>query len=159
MLYFLIIFLIHTIVPEVFKTSIVFPLYKSGDINLVGNYRGISLQNTLYKVFMSILQFRLQLWVNNNIINETQAGFRRGYSTIDNYYILNSLIEISKYRNKELFIFFIDFKAAFDSINWNALFYKLKRIGISHNFVHLLHSIYSLLQEPCLDKAWFDGGI
>ncbi|HLX54571.1 MAG TPA: reverse transcriptase family protein, partial [Aquella sp.] len=46
-------------------------------------------------------------------------------------------------RKKKLFCFFIDFKAAFDSIPWDALFYKLYRLGFSDKIVKLLSGLYS----------------
>lgn len=61
--------------------------YKNkGNINDVNSYRGITLPSCLGKLFTSVLNERLNNYVNAiQIINEAQAGFRSGYSTIDNY--------------------------------------------------------------------------
>jgi len=133
------------LVPKSFLESLIVPLYKTGagdQLNL-SNYRGICLQNIIYKIFANLILLRLQSWVDeNNFINESQAGFRKGYSTIDNIYILNSLIDYSVTMNKPLYAFFIDYKAAFDSISWEALFYKLNSYNIPSKLIRLLKCIY-----------------
>ena len=45
--------------PESFNRSITLPLYKKGDINLVTNYRGLSLQDTIYKIFTGLVLNRI----------------------------------------------------------------------------------------------------
>jgi len=48
---------------------------------------------------MKILSTRLTIWANaNGAIDETQAGFRAGYSTTDNMFNLNAVIQ--KYTSK-----------------------------------------------------------
>ena len=50
------------------------------------------------------------------LINSCQAGFRKGYSTVDNLFVIQSLIDILKSSKRKLFCAFIDFKQAFDTI-------------------------------------------
>lgn len=58
----------------------------------VNNYRGISFINVIAKLFAGILLNRLEKWVSQNgVLNENQASFRKGYSTIDNIFNLISL--------------------------------------------------------------------
>ena len=73
-------------------------------------------------------------------MKETQAGFRPGYSTVDHLFTLESLIQIAFKRQTKLFCFFVDYKAAYDSVNWQALFYKLFKYGFSANFIRLLEN-------------------
>jgi len=54
-----------------------------------------------------------------------------------------SLIEIAKSKSEKLFAFFIDFKAAFDSVNWQALYYKLSSAGVSTKFIFSFSNIYN----------------
>ncbi|XP_018376755.1 PREDICTED: golgin subfamily A member 6-like protein 22 [Trachymyrmex cornetzi] len=75
-------------IPEDWKKSIIVPLYKRGDTEKVRNYRGISLLCTAYKWYAEILRTKLEKEVKrNNVIPETQTGFRKGRSTMDNTYI------------------------------------------------------------------------
>lgn len=41
-----------------------------------------------------------------------------------------------------MYCFFVDFKAAFDKIDRNALFYKLSMMGISKKFLNVLKKMY-----------------
>ena len=71
-----------------------------GSVNDPNNYRAISPVDTICKIFVSILNTRLSSWRNkNDIIEESQAGFRKGYSTSDNIFTLMTLIQ--KYLSKQ----------------------------------------------------------
>jgi len=110
-------------VPALFQTATIFPLFKQGDINDPSNYRGISFQNALAKVFTFIIHARLASWVeDNSILSDFQAGFRKGFSTVDNIFCLNSIAKHYLSKKKKLYALFVDFKAAFDSILRQALF-------------------------------------
>lgn len=61
-------------------------LYKKGDKNDVGNYRGISLLNVFGKICTKVLNWRLLSYVELNMFYEEQAGYCSGYSTIDNIF-------------------------------------------------------------------------
>ena len=58
------------------------------------NFRGISLISSISKIFTNVLTIRLQTWAeSNNVIDESQAGFRKQYSTIDYIFSLQALIQ------------------------------------------------------------------
>ena len=132
--------------PATWAKSIIIPLFKGkGSFHIPANYRGISLLPCVSKVFTRILNSRLTSWLNSkNVIVEEQAGFRQHYSTIDNCFILETLIE-SRLRKKgqKLYACFIDFRKAFDFVPRSALWYKLYKIGIQGKFLRLLISMYS----------------
>ena len=69
----------------------IIPLYKGkGDIKKAGNYRGITLLSCLGKLFTSMLNRRLTKFLEqNNVLHENQAGFRKGYGTVDHILYLN----------------------------------------------------------------------
>ena len=82
------------IVPESLGYSIVCPILKKGSKADPNDFRGVSLINSLCKIFTSILTNRLNEGTEkHNVINECQAGFRSKYSTIDNVFTLQSLVE------------------------------------------------------------------
>lgn len=82
--------------PERLVGTIV-PLYKNkGDAQDVNNYRGITLLSCMGKLFTSTLNERLNEYSNTKfIINETQAGFRHEYSTLDHIFLLKCIIYCS----------------------------------------------------------------
>ena len=68
------------------------------------NYRPITIISCLGKLFTSILNERLTKFsVEVNLICENQAGFRKGYSTIDNVFVLHTLIDMFKQLKKKFF--------------------------------------------------------
>jgi len=131
-------------VDESFNSVLLCPVYKKGDRSDVNNYRGISFGNTIGKLFASVMNERLKKWVDaNDRLNEFQAGFRKGYSTIDNVFSLIGMVNIKWNEGcKRVYCFFVDFKAAFDRVNRSALFYKLSMCGISSKFLNVIKSMY-----------------
>jgi hypothetical protein len=78
--------------PEDWTKAVIVPLFKKGDPNIVDNYRGISLLCIMSKIFTSILNSRLYTWAEyEKKICEEQAGFRKGYSTIDHLFTYFSI--------------------------------------------------------------------
>ena len=64
-------------VPHSFGESIISPIHKSGSLDDPGNFRGIYLINNLCKIFIGIMNTRLQNWcAEYNVLDESQAGFR-----------------------------------------------------------------------------------
>lgn len=132
-------------VPQTFKESIIFPLHKKGNINDVKNYRGLSFINCVAKIFINILDSRLSNWTSDRqLISEFQAGFRRGYSTIDNIFNLNAIVRLRLARTGgKLYAFFVDFSAAFDTIDRKSLLFKLSCIGVSTKFLNIFKNYYN----------------
>lgn len=121
-------------------------IHKKGPTTDPANYRGISLMNSITKLFTSILTARLARWAEiNDIIPEMQSGFRKQRGCTDNIFILNSLIQqkISDPKGK-LYTAFIDFKQAFDSVNHSILWRKLISIGVSPRLINTIRSFYSV---------------
>ena len=100
---------------------------------------------------MKILSKRLTKWADNNsVIDESQAGFRQGYSTIDNIFNLQAVIQkyLSK-RKGSLYVFYIDFLKAFDNCIHEQLWKSLVRKGINPNgkLLNVFKSMYSQLRS------------
>nr|CDJ90506.1 RNA-directed DNA polymerase (reverse transcriptase) domain containing protein [Haemonchus contortus] len=77
------------------KTSKTVLLCKKGDPDDIGNYRPICLLTVIYKLFTRVILNRI-----GRILDEgqpcEQAGFRRGFSTIDHIHTVTRLIEVSR---------------------------------------------------------------
>ena len=95
------------------------------------------------KVFSSILNSRLNKYSDSiNLISKAQAGFRRGFSTIDNIFVLFALISIYFSFGKKLYCTFIDFKSAFDTV-WRAgLWQKLQKSGVKGKVFTVILNMY-----------------
>ena len=84
------------------------------------------------KVFTAVLNNRLQRFLEtNNLLNENQCGFRKGYSTCDNTFVMHALIEYLNVRKMKLFCAFIDLLKAFDSVWRVGLWSKLLKYNES----------------------------
>ena len=134
------------IYPQSWTESIILPLYKKGDINDPGNYRGISLCDVSSKVYGKVINKRIQQWVDTyNITGEHQAGFKKGYSTIDNIFTLMAAVQkqFCNNRNRKLYVAFIDFKKCFDTINRNILWPILLKNGFKGKLFECIRSMYA----------------
>lgn len=74
------------------------------------NYRVITLLDTAYKIYAMILKEKLRKEVERlNLLPETQAGFRKRRSCIDNIFALKITAEktITK-KKRKLYVFFAE---------------------------------------------------
>ena len=122
--------------PEEWKTSIICPLYKKGDKLECGNYRGISLLNIAYKIFANILFKRLHPYMESTV-GEYQGGFRVGRSTTDQLFSIRQILEKCKEYNVEIHQLFVDFKAAYDSVNRKKLWRVMEEFGVPIKLISL----------------------
>ena len=131
--------------PEAWRLSSLTPIHKKGDKSIPNNYRGIAVSSILCKLFCLVLYNRLDVFVNqNSSIPPNQIGFKKGSRTSDHVLVLKSLID--KYINRAgksyLYVCFIDFSSAFDTVWRNALLYKLTQIGIGGTFLNIINDMY-----------------
>ena len=108
------------------------PIYKNKDNpNLPKIYRPIMLWSCFGKLFISIINNRLTKFSEKfEIINWTQAGLRKKFSTTENSFILKSLIDIAHSTKRKIYCCFIDYKQAFDTVCRAGLWSKLIQLGV-----------------------------
>lgn len=76
---------IKTIVyfPELWKIGTIIPLHKMDDMCNPDNYRGITINSCLSKLFTQIMNDRLTNYIEkNNLIKQNQIGFKKGNRTL-----------------------------------------------------------------------------
>ena len=91
------------------------------------------MSSVLGKVFCSIINTRIQTFLNTNkIINKSQIGFLPKHRAADHLYTLQTLISNHAHNKprRKIFACFVDFKKAFDSVWHKGLFYKLIQSGV-----------------------------
>ena len=131
-------------IPESWGEARIWPILKKGDPRVASNYRGIAIVNAIYKLVATILNTKLNTFVEENeVIPDTQNGFRSGRSTVDNLYILDKCVK-NKLRSTggKLYTCFIDFKSAFDTVNRNILFETLQRLQIPRELIDSIRTLY-----------------
>lgn len=94
---------------------------------------------------MGILESRLKRESGEKgLLPETQAGFREGRGTIDNIYVLNYLINRKTTKKKgEMMIMYVDFKAAFDSVDRDELVRGMIKRGVRLSLVKRCEEVLS----------------
>ncbi len=123
--------------------GIISPVHKKGSINVVDNYRQITVLPVLGKALESILNARL---IFRNVTLEMndplQFGIKANARTSDNLFILQSVINRQKFKNKPLYVCYVDFTKALDYVNRHALYYKLMERGLKGKMLNLVCAMY-----------------
>ncbi|MBY0581070.1 MAG: hypothetical protein K2P53_05265, partial [Rickettsiales bacterium] len=125
------------VIPNIWKTAFVCPIFKKGNPSLSTNYRPISMTCISCKVMESIIDNSLKRYLQlNNFISIHQFGFLKRRSTCTQ--MLASLNEWTTAVNKkkEVDIIYIDFEKAFDSVSHSKLVYKLNCYGIKYELLN-----------------------
>ena len=118
-------------VPELFKISNVTPIFKSGAVTELGNYRPIAVISPFSKVLERLVYQQLVSFLEKQcLLFNFQFGFRKGYLT--EYAILETLENLNSATDDEKVTcaIFLDFSKAFDTINHQILLDKLSKYGI-----------------------------
>jgi hypothetical protein len=123
--------ILEGIYPSLLKSSKVIPIYKNKDPSDPNNYRPISLLPIVSKVFESLMLRRLnEFLIKFNIIDKSQHGFRKGFSTTTAaFQFIEKIYEAMDNRKKPLGLF-IDLSKAFDLVDHKILLTKLEHIGV-----------------------------
>ena len=102
------------------KRSVFIPTPKKGNAKEWSNYHTIALISHTSKIMLTILQGRLQQYVNHEL-PDVQAGFRKGRRTRDQIANLRLIIAKTTEFQKNIYFCFIDYGKAFDSVNQNSV--------------------------------------
>jgi hypothetical protein len=127
--------------PEDWTSSIIVTIFKKGDSKECSNYRTISLINHIGKILLNIIQNRLQTQIEP-FLSESQAGFRKDRSTIQQILILRLIAEKAWRKNTIIYNCFIDFSKAFDTINQELIWAVLDSYGVDKKVSSMLQQIY-----------------
>jgi hypothetical protein len=117
--------------PDYLKQARVVPIFKSGDVMSISNYRPVSILPVFSKIFERLMYDRLISFLEkHSILYDYQFGFRQHYSTAMAVTTLTDKI-LSAIDNSQIVIgVFLDFQKAFDTVNHNILLKKLAKYGI-----------------------------
>ena len=127
--------------PEDWKIQEFVMLYKSGDPKQCSNYRTIALISHTSKVLLMIIIHHLKPKLEQELLEE-QAAYRKGRGTRDMLVCLQILMEKILAIGEEIFIMFIDYSKAFDSVSHVKLFAVMMEMGFPAHFVSLLQALY-----------------
>ena len=72
-----------------------------------------------------------------------QAAYRRGFSTIDHLHAVTQVLEKTTEYNIPLYMAFVDYEKAFDSIQHRAVFEALKAHGMQEKYINIIKEMYT----------------
>jgi hypothetical protein len=118
--------------------SIIALIPKSAHTSSASDFRPISCCNVIYKVIAKLLATRLSQALVP-IISPMQNAFLGGRLMSDNIHLLQELLRnYERKRTSPRCLMKIDFKKAFDSVQWPFLRQLLLLLGFPNRFVHLI---------------------
>ena len=128
--------------PEAWAVGMIVPIFKNkGSKNDPNNYRGISLLSCMSKYLNSVLNNRLKAVAEKNL-SLVEAVFYPGFSTMDHAFTLLCIFALYERLQKNLFVAFIDYQKAFDTV-WRAgLWLKLINEGVTGRFLDVIKDMY-----------------
>jgi len=144
--------------PEKWKEGIISPIVKKGEGEKVEDYRGVTLMTSAYKIYAAVLAGRIREEVEEkDILTANQTGFRKGMGTVDSIFTLNYLInrQLIK-KGGKLVALFVDFKAAFDSVDRGVLVETMRERGVREGLVRRVEEL--LRETKCRVKGRRGGG-
>ena len=86
--------------------------------------------------------FRLLVHIAEDVLPETQCGFRKQRSTIDMRFVARQLQEKCREHHKPLYMVFVDLTKAFDTVNRPLLWSILEKFGCPPTFLAVLTALH-----------------
>ena len=126
--------------PSLWTYSKLIVIFKKGIRATCGNYRGISINDTLYRIFYKVLYRRLEKWYKPS---REQAGCQKNRGCTEQILTIRLLSEYAKKSQEKLFLLFIDFEKAYDKVPRKGLLDVLKDLGCGRKFLQILAAIYA----------------
>ena len=131
-------------VPENWAIGLRYPIYKSGIKINASNYRGITVLPVFEKIFEITVQKRLKFVSEAFSCNDRYiCVFLKGSRTSDNVFILNGHVQRQLTLGQPLIVCYIDFTQAFDRVNRNIIFCKLKKSGLTGRVIDTSQNLYT----------------
>ena len=131
----------NNMLPTSMRKSLVTLIHKKEDKTKIDNYRPISIINTDYRIFAFILANRLQN-VINDIVGPDQVAYIKNRFIGINIRLVQDLFNLYNEKNLPGLFVFVDFKKAFDSIEWDFLFKTLSKFNFGQEFQQWIKLLY-----------------
>ena len=123
--------------PSLWKGGLIRFLFKKGDVQDIACYQPVCLLDTIYKILSAILTDRLyRLCERHSLLDSSQEGFRRLHSTQRQVQSLHWAWEEAADQKKSLYVAYLDFEWALNSIDLEYRRAKFKFGQYRYPYVH-----------------------
>lgn len=131
--------------PFSWAVGAITPLLKPGGVpSECNSYRGITVGTLMAKLFATMINTRLTKWTEDNCLRaKGQAGFRQDHRTTDQLFIIRTLIEQQRMASAPLYVCFVDFQKAYDTVPRDQLWTKLGGMGIRGFIMDAIQALYA----------------
>ncbi|GKB24580.1 reverse transcriptase domain, reverse transcriptase zinc-binding domain protein [Tanacetum coccineum] len=130
----------------------------------LGKFRPISLIGCYYKVVAKVIAERVEKVVGS-VGGEMQNAFIKGRFILDGILIANETVEYLKRKKEKGLIFKVNFKKAYDSINWAFLSNMMRRMGFRERWCKWIEnclkssSMSILVNGSPMDEFMLERGV
>ena len=136
------------------------PIFKKGNKNTSGNYRGVVLLAMESRVLARVIANRLLWWSENmRLIDESQNGIREGRSTADKAQIITRIQEDTRDLKKRIRIDgreqqhptdpearLLDLRKAYPRVNKSTMWEIVKRCGLKGKFLETILDFHESME-------------
>ena len=120
--------------------------------NVISSWRPITLLNSTYKILSATIANRLKK-VLNSIIHSDQTAFLKGRFIGENTRVVYDVLWETYQSKKKGLLLSVDFKSAFDVMNWDFIENCLRLFNFGANFIHT----YRCLNQNTFSRIVYNG--
>ena len=146
-------------VPRKWKRGLIIKIPKKGNLKECKNWRGVTLLPVVSKILGRIVIDRICMGIDRRLRKE-QAGFRSGRGTTEQIFILRNILEQVNEWQATLYLNFIDFEKAFDSVHRNGLWMIMNQYGIPQKIINIVKALYDGFECTVVEQEatpeWFE---
>ena len=127
---------------------------EDSDLSSLANWSPITLLNVDYKIASKVITKRLEK-VLTLLINTDQTGFIKGRYIGQNIRLINDILEQTKLRNIPGILLQLDFRKAFDTIEWEFIQKTIALFNFGVSIQRWISTFYVNTESAVLIKQWF----
>ena len=143
---------------ETQQTALLKLLFKKNDIELLKNWRPISLLNVDYKIAAKVIATRLK-HVLGSITHEDQTCGIPGRSIYENLFKLRDNVYNAHKNKQQLILISLDQEKAFDRVDRNFLDKTLDKLNFGPSFKNWIKTLYCDANCTIMNNGWMSDPV
>ena len=117
-------------------------MYKKGDKTDIKNYRPLSMTNSIYKLFTTVVNNRMLPEFNKHI-GQHQVGFMPNRTYFDHTKHMQTLVDHARMKKKTLYVALLDQEKAYDRVDHQFLWKTLRKFGVPESLNMAIQGCYT----------------